>query len=397
MGHSIYLVEERPSATTDLFLMPMVASTVGSFPAAQRASARRCGFDEVPALQALESAEVILVRYLPSAWLRALSQPDLRLHRIVLFIDDDLLDPLAWGGLPWRYRWKLFWLSFRRLGWLQRRLRQGQAELWVGSVALQRKYARYRPRLIRPRPLEPQDPQPAQRERMAGAPHRAESIRAAPLQPETPRPDAPTPSWVSRARALARRPALTEARSTEPRIWLFYHGSASHQREHAWVQQLMRELLDTDARIALEVIADQRVAKGYRGLPRTRIVPPMDWAGYRAFIQQPGRHIGLAPLLPSAFNAARSYTKFFDITAAAAVGLYSQGSAFDEIVAHGHDGLLLPLNPERWIGEILDLVRHPARRIRLASNAAQKVSVERALGQYDCGPQACSDVQSPTA
>ncbi len=352
MGRRIYLVEERPSATTDFFLMPMVASINASWTAGQSASAQRCGFDEVPQLSALDGAVVILVRYLPAAWIRNLSHPDLHLRRLVLFIDDDLLDPMAWGGLPWRYRWKLFWLSVRRWGWLTRRLERGQAELWVGSVALQRKYARYRPRLIRPRPCQPSQPAP---------------IRAKPIPPEPIPPESIWPELM--------RPELAAATSIAPMIWLFYHGSASHQHEHAWVQQLMRELLDTDARIALEVIADQRVAKGYRGLPRTRVVPPMGWPRYRAFIQKPGRHIGLAPLLPSAFNAARSYTKFFDITAAAAVGLYTRGSAFDEVIEHGRDGLLLPLDLEHWISEILDLAAHPDRRAQLVLNATQKANV----------------------
>ena len=37
---------------------------------------------------------------------------------------------------------------------------------------------------------------------------------------------------------------------------------------------------------------------------------------------RPRRHIGLVPFLPSPFNAARSYTKQFDIERAGALGVY---------------------------------------------------------------------------
>ena len=388
---SSYLVEERPSPTTDFFLSPFVASAMAPLPPGQSAPTRRCGFGEVPPLRALDSAEVIFVRYLPRAWVRTLSHPDLRLRRLALFIDDDLLDLRAWGGLPWRYRWKLFWLSGRHLGWLERRLQRGQAELWVGSVALQRKYARFRPRLILPRPIQLIQPAPispglGQTKAMRPAPSQSEPILRDPLvtYPLAAHLRQQAPQGFGAAAPPRRAPRA-------PVIQLFYHGSASHQREHVWVQQLMRGLLAADPRLGLEVIADQRIARGYLGLPRVQVIRPMDWLRYRAFIQLPGRHIGLAPLLPSAFNATRSYTKFFDIAAAGSVGLYTRGSVYEEIVEHEQDGLLLPLDPERWIAEILDLATDTARRERLVFNAMRKINAQRRTGGSDRHSRSVSD------
>jgi len=356
MVRSIYLIEERPSPTTDFFLSPETLKT--------GVPAQRCGFDKIPPAEALPDAELIFVRYLPGAWVRILSRPGLHPKRLVLFIDDDLLDPCAWGGLPWRYRCKLFWLTGRRLRWLQRQFRRKQAELWVGSTALQRKYARYQPRLIRPRPI-PMPASPVPVSALSTSAMSASAVAASPAQP-SPSPSPPPSSSSTKPLAAA--------------INLFYHGSASHQREHVWIQRLMRELLAVEPRIKVEVIADRRIARGYRDQPRTQIIAPMDWRRYRRFLQQPGRHIGLAPLLPSAFNAARSYTKFFDITAAGAVGLYTEGSVYHEIVAHGQDGLLLPLDLERWMMEILDLATDPRRRAQLIANAMEKVNAQRKIG-----------------
>lgn len=333
---TLYLVEERPSPSTDFFLLPAIASD-------QRATPLQVvhrGFDQVPPLHALTDAEIIFVRYLPSGWVRALSRGRCRPRRLVLFIDDDLLDLSAWAGTPWHYRWKLLWLARRHRRWLERRLEAGTATLWVGSAALQRKYAHWHPVLLRPRPHPPGWAAPILRQ----------------------------PQPTSRQESLA---------PTEPVIRVFYHGSASHQPEHAWLQKLMRRLLATDSAISFEVIADRALAKGYLGLPRTQIIPPMAWPSYRLFIERPGRHIGLAPLLPSAFNAARSYTKFFDITAAGAVGLYPRGSVYETICTHQQDGLLLPLDLERWVAEIRALAADSSRRQRMLSKALEKVQTAR--------------------
>jgi hypothetical protein len=333
---TLYLVEERPCPTTDYFLEPVI-ERARSNPSTQ---VLRAGFDEVPHPSVLADAEILFVRYLPPAWVRALCRDAAEPRRLVLFIDDDLLDPGAWSGTPWRYRWKLYWLSARHRRWLQRRVACGKAELWVGSEALQHKYAHLKPTLIRPCP--PRD-----------------AIA-------TPVPQRPISS-----------PRPASSPRIAPAIRLFYHGSASHQLEHAWLQDLLRELLATDRRLSVEVITDRRLAKGYRGLPRARIVPPMDWPSYRAFLQQPGRRIGLVPMLPTAFNAARTYTKFFEITAAGAVGLYTRGSVYEHICTDQEDGLLLPLDAEAWQTAIRALADDGQRRERMLARARERLRLER--------------------
>lgn len=305
---TVYLVEERPNPSTDRFVLPAISE--------EDFCIRRLGFDTVPTRAALGGADVIFVRYVPPAWVHALSGREIPLHRLVIFIDDDVFDLSASGSLPWRYRWKLFRLAGRRLRWLRRR----GAELWVGSTHLQEKYSSWSPRLLEPSPIP--------------------------------------------------------AECTATRV--FYHGSASHQREHAWVFALMRRVLAADPGICFEVIANGRSARRYRRLPRTWVVAPMGWTSYRRFMATPGRHIGLAPMLPSAFNAARSHTKFFDITETGAVGIYARGNAFDKVVEHEHDGLLLPTATTRWEAAIRELARDHGRLERMATQAALKVA---ALGQ----------------
>jgi hypothetical protein len=268
----------------------------------------RSGFNAVPEPQALNGADIIFVRYLPPAWIRTISGGKTRPHRLAIFIDDDLFDLTAWGATPWRYRWKLLRLARLRRNWL----RQHGAELWVGSAQLREKYAAWHPRLLEPRPLQ-----------------------------ETP-----------------------------PLTRIFYHGSASHAREHAWICALMRPVLEENQNLCFEVIADRRSAGCYRRLPRTWVVAPMPWQSYRAFLSSPGRHIGLAPMLPGAFNAARSHTRFFDITEAGAVGIYARGSVYDRVVEDARNGLLLPMDPGPWSTAIVALSQDHGRIMQMNEQAA---------------------------
>ena len=81
----------------------------------------------------------------------------------------------------------------------------------------------------------------------------------------------------------------------------------------------------------------------------------MSWPAYKTFIQRPGRTIGLAPLLDTPFNAARAPTKFFDITAAGAVGIYADSPVYRRLVEHGKNGLLLPMDsPGGWVEAVLE-------------------------------------------
>jgi glycosyltransferase involved in cell wall biosynthesis len=162
---------------------------------------------------------------------------------------------------------------------------------------------------------------------------------------------------------------------------VFYHGTASHDAEKRWLRPIVAEAVRRDDRLVFEIIGGQRVNRLYRGLPRVSVVHQMTWSAYQAFIAFPGRHIGLAPLLDSPFNRARSYTKFFDITHCGAVGIYSPNGACAEVVRHGMDGLLVELEEEAWVEAILSLVRDEPLRRGLLRNARARLGELRDVAQ----------------
>jgi hypothetical protein len=274
--------------------------------------ALRCGFNDLPDAAELTGAVVVFVRYVPRAWAKAVTAARPRLRASVFFMDDDVLDIRASAGTPWHYRWKLARLAAARRGWLRRQA----VELWVSTAYLQEKYADWKPRLVLPSP----------------APNAADLRR------------------------------------------VFYHGTASHGAEKRWLRPVIEQALRQDERLVFEIVGGPETSALYRDLPRVTVVQQMKWPAYQAFLALPGRHVGLAPVMESPFNRARSYTKFFDITRCGAVGIYSSNSACADVVASDVEGLVVDLDPDAWAAAILRLENDEPFRQKLLHNAAAKLA-----------------------
>jgi len=296
-GVDVYLVEEQANPSTDYFVLPACAG--------QGRRLHRFHFDDPPPPGGLAGAVVVFVRYVPAAWRRQVQAERSRLAGLVYFIDDDVLDAQSWAGMPWRYRYKLHRLGARHRSWLRQ-----QAQLWVSTEWLERKYAAWAPQRVNPQPL-------------AGA-------------------------------GTCR---------------VFYHGSASHGAEIRWLRPVMEQVLLRSPAISFEIIGGQDVYRLYRNLPRVTVVHPMKWPAYEAFVDQPGRHIGLAPLLELPFNRARSSTKFYDITRAGAPGIYAAGAVYGNFVRDGVEGRVLPMDPAAWTEAILQLAADQELRLAMVANA----------------------------
>lgn len=317
-GTPVRLVEERDNPTSAYYLLPALAAC--------GARVTRHGLDDPPSSGELAGNVVVVNRYLSAPWRRVLAAAREELAGLVYFMDDDLFDPAASRGLPWRYRWKLRRLATRYRSWLA-----GQnSALWVSTPALAAKYAAWSPRLVAPAAL-----------------------------------------------------AAAGDAAAGPAGLVFYHGSAAHRAEIAWLRPVVAAVLGAAPGLEFELMGGRDVARLYRGLPRVSVVHPMPWASYRLFCARPGRLVGLAPQLPGAFNAGRSHTKFFDITRAGAVGVYAAGTACAAVVRDGADGLVVPMEPAAWAEAIMSLVNDPDRRGALldrARDTARRLSREARAG-----------------
>ena len=269
-----------------------------------------------PSVAELEGAVVVVVRYLSFSWRRIIEAHRVRLAGLYYFMDDDVLDWHAHSNQRWRYRLKLYLLAGFHQAWLVKM----QAAIRVSSPYLADKYENLNPQVWLPLCIYDKFPGSL----VLG--------------------DAPV---------------------------VFYHGTLSHFDEIRWLVPVIQSVLEAHPTVRFELVGDQSVAALLDDLSRVDLVPQMDWQAYKGFIRKPGRAIGLAPLLDTPFNRARSATKFFDITAAGAVGVYADCHVYQARIKHDQNGLLLPMDQDIWVGEILNLLNNAERADDMYQSAVQ--------------------------
>jgi len=265
---------------------------------------------------AVAAATVIVVRTIPHCWLKPLRALRQRGLQVVLLLDDDLLTPEALVGLPWRYRWRL-WRDMTRHRW---HLHRWFTELWVSSEPLKR-----------------------QCELITDLP-----IHILPLVPS----------------ALVLKP---------PRMSrIAYLGTASHHQELAWLVELFHQLQRRRNDCLLELVVDRRWRRAFAGIPRLRMLYPMDWQTFGLDTGNRQIDLLLVPLLPGSFNAGRSPVKVFDARRLGAAGLYSKRHPYLGCVRNGVDGLLLGDDPQEWLQAVDFLLDDTSAREALVAASCQR-------------------------
>jgi hypothetical protein len=257
--------------------------------------------------------QVVVVRYLPRRWLRVLGQARRAGVTLIYLMDDDLLDPALLAELPPTYRRRV-----RERITLQRgRVPSLFDRIWVTSPVLERKYAHL-------------------------------GAERLPLHPH---------------------PSLLLER---PRVQLAYFGTSVHEREFAWLRELLSVLQARHAHTHVDLFGDLTINRQFRDLPRLRILHPMRWPSYLAETG-PGRvDVLLTPLFDSPVNAARAPVKFIDAARCGAAGLYSDRPPYRGFIHHGVDGLLLGDQQRQWLEAIEQLLEDPEARRRLATQGRER-------------------------
>lgn len=315
----IWIVEECRNPSTDYYILPAL---------------KIVGFEDririfnIPPQEELKSdLTVIFVRYLTYDWVSYIKKNFKRIKKIIYFMDDDILDFKAWKGLPFKYQKKLFFKAYIWKKWL---LSVG-ADFFVSNEYLLNKYHYLNPSILPPYPI----------------------FNSYPIF------NCPQPSSSDESK----------------HINLFYHGTSSHRRELNWLYDIAKEVISFNKNIVFEIIGDDQVYKKFKKLQRVIVSHPMRWEVYKYFLLTKKREIGLVPIIYSKFNLARSYTKFFEVTACGAVGIYSKESIYREVVSHEEDGVLLPNDKKEWVNTVKKLVNNEAYRLELYLRAQKKLKV----------------------
>ncbi|GAB3215956.1 glycosyltransferase family protein [Pseudaeromonas pectinilytica] len=256
---------------------------------------------------------LIVIRYIPRSWQVWLDRQMINIHLIVYFMDDDLLDHQALSALPKSYRKKILKRGAEQHAWISLHCDQ----LWVSTPYLAKKYRHLDAVLISPSPCV---------------------------------------SYLQRQKPVR----------------LAYHGTSAHREEKQWLRSIMEGVLAARENVTFELFGEFDVYKTYRDLPRVKVMHPMSWNNYLAYTMTHEVDIGLAPLLPSEFNAARGAIKFFDFARMGAFGIYTNVAPYSDVIAQNVDGLLLENNIDIWISSLLLLVDNPEKRASLVSQAILK-------------------------
>lgn len=267
-----------------------------------------------------ESEQIIISRYATREWLAALERSGRKGSRIIYFMDDDLLDWRALRHLPWRYKWKIISRALMH----RRRLLKLCDAMYVSTAYLAKKYAQLHPTVLRPIP---------------------------PIQCPNDKP-----------------------------VLVCYHGTASHKREIEWLVPIIERVQDLADHIHFELFGQHHVAKYVRALPRVSILRPMNWTNYLSYTSVQKRHLALAPLLSSRFNAARGPTKFYDYARMGAIGLYSNRPPYRDFINNGVDGVLLENDPALWADTLIELACDSDRRDRMVAGIRSRIGSMSADG-----------------
>lgn len=273
----------------------------------------------------LETASaLIIVRHISLPCLRLLHGRSDQLPPVIYFFDDDVPGILKDLHIPLKYsvRTALKYVAVKTL------LDKVNPELLVSTEGLAGLYG------IPPKQVLP-------------------PTHAAPIRPEKTSPTKP---------------------ASEP-LTIFYHGTTSHIREILWLRDILADVSQQLPSAIIELFGDSSVRNLYRDIPRAKVVHPMSWPRFFEYTSTVSYDIGLAPLLDSRFNRARSYVKFFDITRTGAMGIYSDTPVFSSIVQHEHNGLLVENDQEKWSNAICSAATNLKLRQQLTKNAYQTCSI----------------------
>jgi hypothetical protein len=272
----------------------------------------------------LEDAYVIIVRYLDRAALQAIRTARPRLAGVAWLLDDDLAAASSELRLPLRYRYRMarFWLSFSRA------IQDIASEIWLASDVLV--------------------------ERFASSEDSVSCFRIDPVADYGPAPV-----------HMPHKPG-------EP-VTVFYHGEITHRGECLWLKPILEDVQRRTQRARIEIIGHPDIGAAMHDVPRCSVIPPMPWQKYRAHIDGTRGDIGLAPLLPSRFNGARSFVKYLEIVRHGGVGLFAHTRVYRDVVVDAVNGRLLAMDRQLWAETILDLVEDDEERCRMRAGTLRRI------------------------
>lgn len=262
---------------------------------------------------------IIVVRYITNKQLDWIEEHRSEISAVALFLDDDIPSIIAGDDASLAYKARLWRFSISKI----KRLSQLLGHIWVSTEQLKSTIRDDRVKILPPLP------------------------------------------------AIIVEDDVKNSRKT---LKISYHATGIHKREHDFLRPIIKHILTTYSHVTFEVIADGRVASGWKkaGIAENQLIlkPSMTWPSYETYAKTHGADIALVPLLDTQTNRSRSDTKRIDVARLGAAAIYSKCPVFDRCSVQGE--IHVQNTQSEWISAISRLIgddqaRDHARRAGLAS------------------------------
>jgi glycosyltransferase involved in cell wall biosynthesis len=107
----------------------------------------------------------------------------------------------------------------------------------------------------------------------------------------------------------------------------------------------------------------------------------VDYCQFAEFFARQSCDIFVAPLCDNDFNRCKSHLKFLEYSVLGVPGVYSRVVPYEDIIVHGHNGLLAS-GLEEWQLHLNRLIDDPAVRLRMGINAQKTVRGHWLISQH---------------
>jgi glycosyltransferase involved in cell wall biosynthesis len=162
--------------------------------------------------------------------------------------------------------------------------------------------------------------------------------------------------------------------TTSDKLTIGYMGTNSHQPDLAFIAPVLTDLLKQYPEILQIHVWGTKPPSSLIELPQVQWTSPFfsSYEAFGKFFLTQSADIFVAPLVTNLFNSCKSSVKFFEYSALGAPGVYSRIEPYENIIKHGHNGLLAS-SLDEWQQYLVKLIQDQELRYKLASKAQDSI------------------------
>jgi len=142
-------------------------------------------------------------------------------------------------------------------------------------------------------------------------------------------------------------------------ITVSYHATGGHKNDIDFIAEIICKLLEKHRQVQFRIVLGGYCPEKLIGNPQIQVFKNMTWPEYQEFVRLERSDIGLAPLLQTPYNEAKSVVKLIDIAKLGAVGLFSDSVSYRDYIDSGDNGFILPNEPTAWFKVLDFLIENP--------------------------------------